>query len=103
MDLIYKKVGWGYLGYTWPFGWQVSWPFAIFELYDDKIILKLFPFKKEIMLNELDYIKVGHFIPVRIGIKIIHHEKGADNLQFGCFNRGEIINILEQKGIRISK
>ena len=101
MNLIFKKIGWGYLGYTWPFGWQGG--IAIFELYEDKIVLKIFPFRKVVALNKIDHIEKGNFTPIRSGIKIIHHEKGADNLQFGCFNRDELVDILEKKDIRISK
>ncbi len=101
MALIYKGTGWGYMGYSWPFGWQGSWPFSIFELYEDKIILKLFPFKKEVKFEEVDYIKRGSFFPVVNGIKIIHHGNGASNLQFGSYKRDNLIKILKETGIRI--
>lgn len=101
MVLIYKEIGWGYIGYSWPLGWQGSWPFATFELHEDRIILKLFPFKKEVKLEDVEYIKKGSFIPIINGIKIIHHGKGANNLQFGCYKIDNLIKILKEKVIRI--
>lgn len=103
MSLIYKQTGWGYIGYTWPFGWQGSWPFATFELFDDKIILKLFPFKKVVELSNLDHVQIGHFLPVRTGLKMIHHGKGPDNLQFGCFKKDKLVETLKSKGIKVEQ
>lgn len=92
MALVFKKIGWGYLGNSWPLGWQGSWPFATLEVYDDKIIFKLLPFKKEVQLSDIEYVKKGHFIPVTSGIRIYHHAKGSNNIQFGSSDLASVVD-----------
>lgn len=106
-----------------PFRASATWPFAILELYEDKIVIKVIPrdtlskiflpiyffglvfnLSKEytIPLKEIDSVKRVHFFPIiGDGVKINHHANAPEYILFWSLKSSKhIIKLLNEKSIK---
>ena len=96
MELLFETRGGGRIGFNWPLFWYGTWPFSKLQIFSDRITLSVFPFKKTINLNEIDFVGKTAFW----GIKIEHHGSGCNYLFFYSFKQKEILSVLKNLGIK---
>ena len=97
MEPIYDKRGGGHIGYCWPLCWQGSWPIARLQIYADKAILSVWPFKSVIKIKDIDYITNQFWR----GIRINHHGHNARYLVFFLLNTDEAVNAFKKVGVKL--
>src|SRR5687767_5006693 len=102
--LLHKQRGGAWIGDDFFKAWQVSWPLASLELYDDRIVLTAFPRENvSIPVKDVTSIKKLFFIPVILwGIKINHRSDSSPPFTiFWCLSTNRILSLFQQIGVPV--
>ena len=97
MRLIYQQKGGGAIGYSLLFSWQGSWPCAKLQIYSDRVILSVWPFKSTIKIKDINSITSFFWG----GIRINHHGPNASYLVFYPFNKAEAADAFRKIGLKL--
>ena len=97
MRPIYQQKGGGAIGYSLFISWQGSWPCAKLQMYTNKVILSVWPFKSVIRIKDIDSITTYFWG----GIRINHHGPNASYLVFYPLNKVEAVNAFRKRGITL--
>jgi hypothetical protein len=110
MKLLFQDKGRGYFGRSvgntfitmhGPFlGW--NWPWSKFYLFDDKIILRIWPRIFELPFNNITAVKVQKFSDLTGSLKFSHTVQGyPKTFLFYSWNNDKITTLLKEKGLKI--
>ena len=91
-NIIFKERGGGWVGTTWPWMIQMTWPFVTIHLYENRLLLNYGGKKVELLYSEIT--KVDHFyIPIIAeGVRVHHNNQNQPTLlRFWSFGRSKKI------------
>ena len=94
---IYQQKGGGQIGYCWPLLWEGTRPFARLQIYTDRVILSIWPFKSSIKIKDIDSITKTFWHRIRIN----HHGPNAPYLVFFPSNIDEVVDTFRKIGVKI--
>lgn len=105
MALLYKQHGGAWIQDDW-LEFRVPWPFAVLEIYDDKIVLRsltsLYRRTITIPLDHIDSVTKEFLIPVITwGIHINYHANRPSNIDFWYWYGTKPLDYLRRLGVPI--
>lgn len=106
MKLLFEDTGKGFFGMTWgdtfllsP-GWRM--PGSKFKVYEDKIVLKIWPKTFTLPLDKIISVKVQHMGGIAGYLKFKHSIPSYPSaILFYCWDSEKVSKLLEKKGVRI--
>jgi hypothetical protein len=81
MEPIYKERGGGWVDYKKAIMLQLTWPFVIIYIYEDKVVINYGGKEFNLKYNEIEEVRLSYWIPfIAEGIRLVHNNPERPHL-----------------------
>lgn len=93
--LIFKERGGGWVGTSWPWMIQMTWPFVTIHLYENRLLLNYGGKKVELLYSEITKVNLFYIPIIAEGVRLYHNNQNQPALlRFWSFGKSKKIKKL---------